>query len=88
MKARAFLLSMLILGVASPDTLPQNAVSGVVVLKFSWDKVRISPISSVASLASQDELIQRSKQEQQLAAARNSSNKAAASNRNWNANND
>jgi hypothetical protein len=36
-------------------------------------------MASASSLASQDELIQRSKREQQLAAARNSSNKAAAS---------
>ncbi len=79
MKAWALLLLMLILGVASPATVQQDAVSGVVVLKFSWDKERLRPIVSMAALASQDELIQQSKREQQLAAARNSSNKAAAS---------
>jgi hypothetical protein len=79
MKARAFLLSMLILGAASPATLSQDAVSSLVVLKFSWEKVRISPISSVASLASQDELIQQSKTQQQLSSARNSANKGVAS---------
>lgn len=78
MKARALLLSMLILGVASPAALAQDAGGGLVVLKFSWDKERIRPRASVSSLASQDELIRQSQRERQLAAARNSSDKAAA----------
>jgi len=49
----------------------QDAGSPVVVVKCSWNKERIRPRPSVASLASQDELIQQSQREQQLAAARN-----------------
>ncbi len=79
MKARALLLLMLILRVASPATLPQDTGGGIVVLAFSWEKERIRLPATASSLASQDELIQQSKREQQLAAARNSSNKGAAS---------
>jgi len=77
MKVRVLLLSMLILGVASPAALSQDAGGGLVVLKFSWDKERIRPRASVSSLASQDELIRQSQRERQLAAARNSSDKVA-----------
>lgn len=77
MKARALLLSTLILGVASPVALTQDAGGGLVVLKFSWDKERIRPRASVSPLASQDELIRQSQRERQLAAARNSSDKGA-----------
>jgi hypothetical protein len=49
----------------------QNGDSGVVVLKCSWEKERIRPRPSLASLASQDELVQQSQREQQLAAAKN-----------------
>ncbi len=76
MKARALLLSMLILGMASPAAITQDAGGGLVVLKFRWDKERIMPRASVSSLASQDELIRQSQRERQLAAARNSSDKA------------
>src|SRR5687768_18106283 len=48
------------------------------VIKFSWEKERIRPRPSLAPLASQDELIQQSRREQQLAAARNASNRPAA----------
>jgi hypothetical protein len=77
MNVRVLLLSMLILGVASPAALSQYAGGGLVVLKFSWDKERIRPRASVSSLASQDELIRQSQRERQLAAARNSSDKGA-----------
>ncbi len=55
----------------SPILLAQNGDSGVVVLKCSWEKERIRPRPSLASLASQDELVQQSQREQQLAAAKN-----------------
>jgi hypothetical protein len=49
----------------------QDAGTPVVIVKFSWNKERIRPLASVASLASQDELIQQSRREQQLTIARN-----------------
>lgn len=69
------LLALLIICTASPASLAQEASSSTVVVKFSWDKERIRPRPSMASLASQDELVQQSRREQQLAAARNASNK-------------
>lgn len=71
MKARALLLSILILGVPGPAALSQQADGGLVVLKFSWSKERIRPRASVSPLASQDELVQQSRRERDLAAARN-----------------
>ena len=44
-------------------------------MKFGWEKERIRPIPSMAPLASQDELIQQSRREQQLAVARNAQQK-------------
>ena len=56
----------------------QSQDSGVVVLKCSWHKERIRPRPSVATLASQDELIQQSQRQQQLAIARNTNNRGRA----------
>ena len=57
-----------------------NPVEGpAAVIKFSWDKERLRPIPSMAPLASQDELIQQSRREQQLSAARNTQQKGTAS---------
>jgi hypothetical protein len=71
------LLALLIICSWSPNALAQDGGSSIVVVKFSWDKERIRPRPSVAQLASQDELIQQSRREQQLAAARNASNRPA-----------
>lgn len=72
MKARALLLSILILGVPGSAALSQKADgSGLAVLKFSWYKERLRPRPSVSPLASQDELVQQSRRERDLAAARN-----------------
>lgn len=71
------LLALLVICATSP-ALAQEAGSSTVVVKFSWEKERIRPRPSLAPLASQDELIQQSRREQQLAAARNASNKPAA----------
>ena len=49
------------------------------VIKFSWEKERLRPMPSMAPLASQDELIQQSRREQQLSAARNTQQKGATS---------
>ncbi len=77
MKARALLLSMLILSAASPAAFSQDA-GGLVVLKVSWDKERIRPRASVSPLASQDELVQQSRRERDLAAARNAGDNGRA----------
>ena len=78
MKARALLLSMLILCAASPAAFSQDAGGGLVVLKVSWDKERIRPRPSVSPLASQDELVQQSRRERDLAAARNAGDNGRA----------
>lgn len=71
------LLALLIICSGSPNALAQDGGSSIVVVKFSWDKERIRARPSAAPLASQDELIQQSRREQQLAAARNASNRPA-----------
>ncbi len=78
MRVRLFLLSALILSVASSATFSQDPGGGLVVLKFSWDKERIRPRPSLSPMASQDELIQQSERERQLAAARNASDRGKA----------
>jgi hypothetical protein len=64
---------------ASHSVAAQDAASPLVVIKFSWEKERIRPRPSTATLASQDELIQQSRREQQLQAARNAQQKGASS---------
>jgi hypothetical protein len=65
------LIALLLVCASSSTVFAQEAGSGVVVLKCSWEKERIRPRPSLAPLASQDELIQQSQREQQLAAAKN-----------------
>ena len=65
------LVALLVFCASSPAVLAQAGGSDVVILKCSWQKERIRPRPSLASLASQDELIQQSQREQQLAAAKN-----------------
>ena len=74
----AALIALLIIYVASPTVLAQDSHGGVVVLKCSWQKERLRPIPSAASLASQDELIQQSRRQQELATAKNTSNRTEA----------
>ena len=74
----AALIALLIIYVASPAVLAQDSDSGVVVLKCSWQKERLRPIPSAASLASQDELIQQSRKQQELATAKSTSNRTEA----------
>ena len=57
---------------------PTAAQDPLTVVKCSWEKERIRPRPSMASLASQDELIQQSRREQQLAVARNAQAKGTA----------
>ncbi len=65
------LFALLAICASSSTGLAQAGGSGVVVLKCSWEKQRIRPRPSLVPLASQDELIQQSQREQQLAAAKN-----------------
>ena len=78
MKATAFLLVVVILGLAGPPSFSQSADGGLVVLKFTWERERLNLRPSVAPLASQDELVQRSRRERDLAAARNASDRGRA----------
>jgi hypothetical protein len=65
------LIALLIVCAPSSTVFAQDAGSGVLVLHCSWQKERIRPRPSLAPLASQDELVQESQREQQLAAAKN-----------------
>lgn len=73
MKACALIMLMLFAG-ASSEALSQEG-SGIAVLKQSWQKETIRRTASMASMASQDELIKQSQRDRQLAAARNSSDR-------------
>lgn len=64
------LVALLIICASSPAVLAQAEGSGVVVLKCSWEKERIRPRPSLATMASQEELVQESQRQQQLAAAK------------------
>ena len=76
MKTRV-ILALLIICATSTSAPAQDSV-GPVVVRFSWNKERIRSRPSLTPLASQDELIQQSRREQQLAAARNASQRSAA----------
>jgi hypothetical protein len=73
------LLALFVLCAAGHPTIAQETDSPLAVVKFSWNKERLHPIPSMAPLASQDELIQQSRREQQLSVARNAQSKSAAS---------
>ena len=60
---------------SSSMALAQTDGSGVVVLKCSWEKERIRPRPSLAPLASQEELVQQSERQQQLADAKTAGDK-------------
>ncbi len=72
MKAVVMLLT-LVFGGATSAALAQLPDSGLAVIKYNWEKETIRRRASMESLASQDELVQQSRRERQLAAARNSS---------------
>ena len=65
------LVLLLMICVPSAPVSAQAGGSNVEVLKCSWEKERVRPRPSLAGLASQDELVQQSQREQQLAAAKN-----------------
>lgn len=70
------LLALFVVFAAGHSIVAQDAESPLVVIKCGWNKERIRPIPSMAPLASQDELIQQSRREQQLSAARNANAKS------------
>lgn len=72
-------LALLVICAASQPIIAQDSDGPLAVLKFGWEKERIRPRPSMAPLASQDELIQQSRREQQIATARNAQQKATAS---------
>jgi len=74
-----WLLFLLLMCAAGHSVNAQDTNSPLVVIKFSWEKERIRPTPSMATLASQDELIQQSRREQQLQAARNAQQKGTSS---------
>lgn len=78
MKALAFLVLAVILSSASPTAFSQSADGDLVILKFNWERERLNLRPSVSPLASQDELVQRSQRERDLAAARNASDRGRA----------
>ncbi|HKR58382.1 MAG TPA: hypothetical protein VJS64_01515 [Pyrinomonadaceae bacterium] len=76
---KACMVVMLFMFVGMPCmALAQNDGSGVVVLKYSWERETIQRRASMAAIASQDELVQQSQRERQLAAARNTGDRMVA----------
>lgn len=72
-------LALFVICAAALPLVAQDTESPLAVVKCGWDKERIRPIPSMAPLASQDELIQQSRREQQLSAARNANAKSTTS---------
>ena len=77
MKACALVMILVFAGISSL-ALTQDESGGVAVLKFSWEKETIRRRASMASIASQDELVQQSQRDRQLAAARNTNDRLVA----------
>ena len=79
-KTRSYgLLALFVICAAGYPVVAQDAGDPLAVIKFSWNKERLRAIPSMAPLASQDELIQQSRREHQLATARNAQAKGTAS---------
>jgi hypothetical protein len=79
MKTRIILLSLIIICAASSLAATSQEAGEIEILSFSWTKERIRERPSMLPLASAGELIRQSRTEAQLAAARNSANRGAAS---------
>lgn len=77
MKACALVMILVFAG-SSSLALTQDNSGGVAVLKYSWEKETIRRRASMASIASQDELVQQSQRDRQLAAARNNNDRLVA----------
>ena len=79
MKTRTLLLSLFILCATGSLAATSQEAGEIEILSFSWTKERIRERPSMLPLASSGELIRQSRSEAQLAAARNSANRGAAS---------
>jgi hypothetical protein len=79
MKTLTLLLSLIILCAHGSSAAFSQEAGEIEILKFSWTKERIRERPSMLPLASSGELIRQSRSEAQLAAARNSANRGAAS---------
>jgi hypothetical protein len=88
MKARTLLLSLVILCTTGSIAVLSQEAPEIEILNFSWTKERIRQRPSMLPLASSGELIRQSRNEAQLAAARNSANKGTASKLETQINND
>lgn len=79
MKTRTLLLSLFILCSTGSLAATSQETGEIEILNFSWTKERIRQRPSMLPMASSGELIRQSRSEAQLAAARNSANRGAAS---------
>jgi hypothetical protein len=79
MKTRTLLLSLIILCAGSSIAATSQEAGEIEIISFSWTKERLRERPSMLPLASAGELIRQSRSEAQLAAARNSANRGAAS---------
>ena len=77
MKA-CMLVMLLVLAGLSAMASSQDPGSGIAIVKYSWEKETIRRTASMASIASQDELVQQSQRDRQMAAARNTSDRLVA----------
>jgi hypothetical protein len=78
MNARIVLLAITLYAVAAPPTFSQDASAPLTILKLSWERERLTMNPSMAPLASAEELVETSRRERQLAAARNSNDRGRA----------
>jgi hypothetical protein len=79
MKTRILFLSLMIICAAGSLAAISQQAGEIEIISFSWTKERIRERPSMLPLASAGELIRQSRSEAQLAAARNSANRGAAS---------
>ena len=77
-KVKTSALVLLLICAGTHSITAQDDGTPLTVIKFSWEKERISPMPSVATLDSQEELVRQSRREQQLAAARNAQQKGVS----------
>ena len=78
MNARIVLLAITLYAVAANPTFSQDVSAPLAILKLSWERERLTMNPSMAPLASADELVETSRRERQLAAARNSNDMGRA----------
>ena len=77
MKACMLVMLLVLAGLSAMASF-QDPGSGIAIVKYSWEKETIRRTASMASIASQDELVQQSQRDRQMAAARNTSDRLVA----------